>query len=108
MRRAPWPARILSLVLLAAPSMAFSQATEVDQISGTIQDSTGAAVPQAEIRAIRTDTGFVKTVTSNPDGSYILSNLPIGPYRIEVSAQGFKTEIQKGIVLQVNVNPNVN
>ena len=38
-------------------------------------------------------------------GSYTLSNLPIGPYRLEVTLSGFRTYVQTGIVLQVNSNP---
>ena len=50
---------------------------------------------------------LTKPVTAS-DGTYGLRSLPIGPYRIEVSAAGFKTSVQNGIVLQVNVNPTVN
>ena len=41
------------------------------------------------------------------DGLFILPGLPVGPYRLEVALQGFRTSIQTGIVLQVNSNPNV-
>jgi hypothetical protein len=95
-------------LLLLLPLQGHPQATEVDQITGTVQDTSGATIANAEIKAIQTDTGFVRTTASGGDGSYILSNLPIGPYRIEVSAPGFKTSVQTGIVLQVNINPSVN
>src|SRR6201996_6466430 len=95
-------------LVLCVPLQGHPQATEVDQITGTVQDTSGATIANAEIKAIQTDTGFVRTTTSGGDGSYTLSNLPIGPYRIEVSASGFKTSIQTGIVLQVNINPSVN
>jgi Carboxypeptidase regulatory-like domain len=95
-------------LFLLLPLPGYSQATEVDQITGTVQDSSGANIANAEIRAIQTDTGLTRTTASGADGSYVLSNLPIGPYRIEVSAAGFKTSIETGIVLQVNINPSVN
>ncbi|HTZ56709.1 MAG TPA: carboxypeptidase regulatory-like domain-containing protein [Acidobacteriaceae bacterium] len=95
-------------ILFTWPLVCFPQATEVDEITGTIQDTSGAAVPNAEVKVIQTDTGFTRTATSGSDGSYILSNLPIGPYRFEASASGFKTYIQNGIVLQVNINPTIN
>ena len=41
------------------------------------------------------------------DGLFILPGLPVGPYRLEVALQGFRTSIQTDIVLQVNSNPNV-
>lgn len=93
---------------LAVPLLCHSQATEVDQISGTVLDSSGALIAKATVKATQTDTGFTRVAITDPSGSYVLSSLPIGPYRIEVSASGFKTSVQKGIVLQVNVNPTVN
>jgi hypothetical protein len=108
MRRLRQFSVILGCLLLAAPLTCYPQATEVDQITGTIQDTSGAAVPSAQIRAIQTDTGLIRTTSSGSDGSYVLSSLPIGPYRFEATASGFKTYIQTGIVLQVNVNPTIN
>src|SRR6266481_1106766 len=77
------------------------------QIQGTVKDSSGAAVPGATVKATQTDTGAVRNVTSAADGGYILSNLPTGPYRIEVGKQGFSTYVQTGIVLQVDSSPTV-
>ena len=45
---------------------------------------------------------------TNETGSYVLSNLPIGPYRLEAALPGFRTYAQTGIVLQVNGSPTVN
>ena len=77
------------------------------QIQGTILDSTGAAVPGAEVKATQAATGAVRTVNTGADGAYVLSNLPIGPYRLEVSKQGFANYVQTGIVLQVATNPTI-
>ena len=101
-------AGVASLLLFCMPMLSHAQATAVDQISGTIQDSTGAAISQAQITAHQTSTGFTRSTVSGSDGSYLLRSLPIGPYRIEVSAPGFKTYRREGIVLQVNVNPQMN
>ncbi|MCU1335281.1 MAG: hypothetical protein JWO19_862, partial [Bryobacterales bacterium] len=78
------------------------------QIQGIIEDPAGAAIPGAEIKATQTDTGLVRTATSSADGTYVLANLPIGPYRLEVTKPGFSTYVQTGIVLQVATNPTVN
>ena len=87
---------------------AWAQTTAVSQISGTVQDPKGLAVAGAEIRAIQTTTGLIRSTTTAPDGSYALPDLPIGPYQLQVTSQGFSTYIQSGIVLQVNMNPAVN
>src|ERR1700690_2389910 len=72
------------------------------QINGTVRDATGLAVPGAEVKVTQTDTGAVRTATSGADGSYVLPNLPIGPYSLEVSKEGFSKYAQTGIVLQVD------
>ena len=41
------------------------------------------------------------------DGSYVLASMPIGPYRIEISKQGFSTFVQTGLELQVSTSPTV-
>lgn len=107
-----WPKRIATTAMivlaLCLPTPSHSQATAVDQISGTIQDSTGAAIPGAKVTALQTSTGFSRVTTSGSEGSYVLRSLPLGPYRIEVSAPGFKTYRREGVVLQVNTNPQMN
>src|SRR6202023_4297665 len=49
--------------------------------------------------------GGVRLATSGSDGSYLFPNLAIGPYRMEISKEGFTTYVQSGIVLNVNTNP---
>ena len=56
----------------------------------------------------QTDTGFTRSAVTAVDGGYTLANLPIGPYRMEVTKEGFNTFIQQGIVLEVNSNPAIN
>ena len=89
----------LSLSLIATPLVAQSVASA--QIQGVVSDSSGAAVPKSKIKVIQTSTQFEKTTESRQDGTYVLPDLPIGPYRIEVSAGGFKTFVQSGIELEV-------
>ena len=96
-----------SLLLLAGVLICTSLFAQTSQIQGTVLDSTGAAVPGADVKATQTGTGQVRNATSGGDGAYVLSNLPIGPYRLEVTKQGFTTYVQTGITLLVNTNPTV-
>src|SRR5438552_2460825 len=96
----------LAIVLGLACVTLWAQATS--QIQGIVLDSSGAVVPGVEVRATQTDTGIVRTATSTEDGRYVLPNLPIGPYRLEVSNPGFSPYLQTGIVLQVASIPTVN
>src|SRR5215471_99872 len=94
---------ILFFVFCASPM--WGQATA--QIHGTVQDLSGAAVPGATVKATQTETGTARTTVSEADGGYVLTNLPLGPYNVEVSKEGFATALESGIVLQVNSDPAV-
>lgn len=84
-----------------------AQSAAMSQIDGTVHDPSGSAVPGAQVTATQTDTGLVRSVESGPDGTYHLPSLPIGPYQIDVKADGFSTYVQSGVVLQVNTNSTV-
>src|SRR6266566_166387 len=84
----------------------WAQATA--QISGTVQDQSGAVLPGSEITATQTDTGVSRTTIANETGYYVLPNLPLGPYRLEAGLPGFRTFVQTGIVLQVGSSPAIN
>ena len=77
------------------------------QISGTVTDQSGAVLPGVEITATQTETNVNRNAVSNETGSYVLPNLPVGPYRLEAALPGFRTFAQTGIVLQVNSNPAI-
>ncbi len=95
----------LAFVFTLSCAAIFAQATS--QIQGVVRDASGSPVPGAEVKATQTDTGAVRTATSGNDGGYVLSNLAIGPYRLDVSKSGFSTYVQSGIVLQVATSPNI-
>jgi hypothetical protein len=81
-----------------------AQTTAVAQVSGTVTDSSGAAVANAAVTMTETDKGLVRSTTTDTSGQYVLANLPVGPYRLEVKFSGFKNYVQTGIVLTVNNN----
>src|SRR5947209_15223867 len=97
--------KYLSIALLMSANV-WAQATA--EISGTARDQSGAVLPGVEIRVTQTETGGIRNSLTNETGSYVLPNLPIGPYKLEASLPGFRTFAQTGIVLQVNSNPNIN
>src|SRR5579871_4541531 len=99
--------RNLSLVTIAALLSCTIALGQTAQINGTVRDATGSAIPGASIKATQTATGVVRTSVSGADGGYVLPNLPIGPYLVEVTKDGFRKYAQTGIVLQVDTNPTV-
>jgi hypothetical protein len=106
MKRIAFAASIGLLFLALGSASLWAQATA--QINGTVRDQSGAVLPGAEIIATQTDTGVARNAITDETGSYVLPNLPIGPYRVEAALPGFRTYIQTGIVVQVNSNPAIN
>jgi hypothetical protein len=76
-------------------------------IFGTVSDSSGSVIQGAKITIIQVDTNVTRTATSTAEGSYSVPFVPIGTYRVEVDAAGFKKFEQTGIVLDVNRNARV-
>src|SRR5258705_8875049 len=99
---------VLIAVLFSAITCRSVEAQSTAQVSGTVKDQTGAVLPGVEVTATQTDTALKRTVLTDETGSYILPNLPVGPYRLEAVLPGFRTFIQTGIVLQVGANPVIN
>jgi hypothetical protein len=85
--------------------LSWGQAGSTAQISGSVKDASGAVLPGAEITATETETGVGRNTLSNETGFYVVPNLPVGPYRLEIALPGFRTFVQTGIVLQVDSNP---
>src|SRR5579871_738133 len=71
------------------------------QITGTITDAQGAAVPGASVVVTSVDTGISQTSKTSSLGVYIVSLLKPGSYRIDVTAQGFRPLTRTGVVLEV-------
>ena len=78
-------------------------------LNGTITDPTGAAVPNAKVTAINQATSVESSTQADSAGAYLFSSLPIGKYRVEVTASGFQKAIVPGIDLPVatSVTQNV-
>src|SRR6266566_3288785 len=97
---------IALLFFVLTSSTIWAQATA--QISGAVRDQTGAVLAGVEITATQTETGVTRMTVTNETGAYVLSNLAVGPYRLEAALPGFRTFVQTGIVLQVNASSVIN
>ena len=95
---------VAALVAAAAGNAQLSTAT----MSGTVTDPSGAVIPQAKIVLTQTATNFTRTSTTGDNGAFHEEFLPVGPYRMTVSAPGFKTTQRTGIVLSVMQSALVN
>jgi hypothetical protein len=77
-------------------------------ITGTVTDTTGAAVPGATVTIRDTDTNNVHTVTTSDAGTYTVTQLAPGPYSVKVEKKAFKTFQQSNLVLTIDQTAQVN
>lgn len=71
-------------------------------LTGTVFDASGAAIPNATVVATNDATGVTTTAQTNADGVYRFTNLPIGRYTVKGSAAGFSSDQLKNIDLTLN------
>jgi hypothetical protein len=95
-------------IALLTTALVHAQAGSTAQISGTVHDDSGGALPGVDVTMVQADTGVSRSTVTDATGTYVLPNLPVGPYRLRASLSGFKTFEQTGIVLQVGATPVVN
>jgi hypothetical protein len=108
-----WVRRIGSIAvaalcfLLVHGPLAFGQVDE-GSITGTVEDSTGAVVPNAAVTLLNTDQGITLEAHSSGSGVYTFSPVRIGHYTVTVSAPGFSTTTQKNLTVAVGQELQVN
>ena len=84
---------LLLVLFLAAPTCLRAQSDNA-RISGTVTDTTGAAIPGATITVTNLGTSAVQKVTSGSSGEFSVPALPVGSYKVKVTAPGFASEEQ--------------
>ena len=88
---------ICMLTMAIYPSFYASGQEIAGSIRGTVLDASGATVTGAKVTAVQTETGLARTATTDSQGVFDFVELPIGHYRLEAEADGFKKYVQEGI-----------
>jgi hypothetical protein len=91
---------VLMVALLSVAPAAAQYTTA--SLGGTVEDPARAVVPGANVTVQNEDTGLSRTVTAQPDGTFLFPALPVGHYKLTVTKSGFATYVQTGIILSVN------
>jgi Carboxypeptidase regulatory-like domain/TonB dependent receptor len=76
-------------------------------IRGTVNDPSGAIVEGATVSAKQTETGLARSTTTDHAGGYLLVELPVGHYQLQIEHAGFQTYVQQGVYLDVNESATV-
>ncbi len=70
-------------------------------ILGTVTDTSGAVVPGAKVAVRNANTGLERTTQTSADGSYAISELPLGSYNVTISQSGFQTSVTTGVAVDI-------
>ncbi|HXP11301.1 MAG TPA: carboxypeptidase-like regulatory domain-containing protein [Acidobacteriaceae bacterium] len=93
---------VLAGVFLAGSfGAAFGQATNAGDISGTVTDTSGAAIPGATVTVTNIETGVTQTYTTNAAGVYDTSSIVAGNYKVTFSKDGFSTLVRSSVTIPV-------
>src|SRR5712691_11486373 len=92
-----WASLFVLLVGLCLGHPVLAQKITGD-ISGTVQDSTGAVVKDAKVNATNTATGETRSATTSDAGFYRIVQLQPGTYKVTATAAGFKTSAREAEV----------
>ena len=98
---------LIVILFFAAPYSGFAQTTGAS-LTGQITDPVGAALPNATVSAKNVGTNLTDQSTSDAQGIYRISPLPPGTYTLTVTASGFSTYVQQGIVLTIGLSATQN
>ena len=97
--------RVLACLAVSAIILFFAVSVPAQktsgQISGTIVDPQGSAVPDATVTAVQVGTNLTRTITTSQEGNYSLPDLPVGTYRLRITKQGFKETVAESVVVNV-------
>jgi Carboxypeptidase regulatory-like domain/TonB-dependent Receptor Plug Domain len=74
--------------------VASAQVGNSGSIEGTVKDSSGGAIPGATVQVNDEVSGFTRTATTGPHGTFKFTNVPFNPYHLTVNATGFKPYVQ--------------
>jgi hypothetical protein len=108
MTRVPMVLRVGVAAAFLAAGVPASAQLATAELNGRVTDSSGAVLPGVTVTATQTATGLTRSSVTDDRGAYLISSLPPGPYRLEVSLQGFRSYVQTGLVLTVGATPTVN
>ena len=102
------PKQILFIFVLFATT-AWPQVASINgEIAGTVTDPSGAVVADAPVAIENLDTGLKKQAKTNNAGLYRFPLLPLGRYKLTVSAQGFQSQERTGLIVTAGVPLTVN
>jgi hypothetical protein len=94
-------------ILLFSASLLRAQLMTTASIAGTVSDESGAVVPGASVTTKNQETDFSATARTNANGTFVVPNLPVGTYSVEIAKPGFETYQESDIILHPATVANI-
>src|SRR6202041_1338906 len=95
-------------LLTCLPALLSAQVAVTGKITGVVTDSSGSAVPNGTVAVKSNALMATRTTNTGSDGAYLFDLLPPGTYEVTVTAAGFRTFQETGIVLTAGFTATVN
>jgi hypothetical protein len=92
---------LLFILLFGCSGVLFAQTAATGALKGTVTDPSGSVVPGVTVKVTSNETGQTRTAVTQNNGTYLVPLLPLGAYRLETSAKGFKSEAFEHISIHV-------
>src|SRR2546429_8176604 len=90
--------------IIVIPTATLADQTFRGAINGTVTDPSGAIVANAQVKATEAATNIEHSTVSTSDGQFAFQDIPLGTYRVIVTAPGFATTIDKVQVLAGSIH----
>ena len=100
--------RILLIYLFVFCGSDIDAQTTSTEVLGTITDTSGALIPGAQVTLLRVATGEKRHAVTDNDGNYSFPLIEIGEYTVSAEREGFKTETQTGVTVDLQQKARVN
>src|ERR1700693_2858436 len=97
----------LVVAIFLSASCAWAQDLRTATLVGNVPDATGAIVPNAAVVVTNTETQVVTRGVTNQDGAYYVPFLQVGNYKLTVSAPGFKSYEETGLIFNAGETPRI-
>lgn len=99
---------ILGCIILGATALSVGQGITTGTVQGTVTDPSGAVVSGSQVQLKSDTTGLNLSTKSAGDGTFKFLAVPVGTYKLVISAQGFSNETVSNVTVQSGATTNLN
>jgi len=99
---------VISLLSITGAVVSFAQTAQTGALNGLATDPSGSVLPQVKVTVTSTETGQVRTTTTQGNGKYLVPLLPPGTYKVEATREGFKTATFDGVRINITETATLN